>query len=123
MAVFPKVYSKYNPTKIVAPDTNVHQLEFGVDPGIDGPSPDAAGGRNYDFRVPLVSSPTSFGDERITLLIKVLVGTFLFNVGDDPTGNPGSYTVGDTFTVTVHNRASNLHFKASAVNDAFSVSA
>jgi len=123
MAIFPKVYSKYNPTKIVATDTNVNQLEFGVEPGIDGASPDVNGPKNHDFRVPLVSSPTNFGDERMTLLIKIVLGTFIFNVGDDPTGNPGTFTVGDTFTVSVHNRVSNLHFKATAIGDSFSVSA
>lgn len=120
---FNKIYTQYNPTKIVAVDTNVNQLEFGVDPGIDGPSPSASGGRNYDFRDPIVPSPTGASDERITLFIKILVGTFKMNVGDDPSANPADVTVGDTFTVTVHNRVANLHFQASAPGDAFFVSA
>lgn len=120
---FPKIYSKYNPTKIAAIDTQVYQLEFGVDPGIDGPSPDANGGRNYDFRDPLVPSPTGASDERITLFIKILSGSFKMNVGDDPTLNPLDVVAGDAFSVTIHNRVQNLHFLASAAGDSFFVSA
>ena len=120
--MFPKFYSKYNPTLIVAPDAAVNQLEFGVDPGIDGPSPDVAGGRNYDFRTPVVPTPIFSSDARVTLLIEIITGTFLFNVGDDPTGNPGTFTVGDKLTVSVQNRVSNLHFKATAAGDSFTVS-
>ena len=120
---FPKVYTQYNPTKIVAVDTSVNQLEFGADPGIDGGSPSATAGRNYDFRDPLVPSPTGKSDERITLLIKILVGSFKMSVGNDPSGNPMDVVAGDVFSVTIHNRVANLHFKASATGDAFSVSA
>jgi hypothetical protein len=123
MAIFPKFYSAFNPTLIVAPDAAVHQLEFGVDQGIDGPSPDAVAGRNYNFKVPLVPSPSGESDERITLFIKIISGSFKMNVGDDPTGNPLTLVVGDTFTVTIHNRVSNLHFLAAGAGDSFFVSA
>jgi hypothetical protein len=123
MAVFPKFYSAFNPTLIVAPDALVHQLEFGVDQNIDGPSPDAAGGRNYDFRVPLVPSPSGRSDERITLFIKIISGSFKMSVANDPTANPLTLVVGDTFTVTIHNRVSNLHFLATSGGDTFFVSA
>jgi hypothetical protein len=123
MAVFPKIYSVYNPTLVVAPDTLTHQLEFGTDPGIDGPSPDAAGGRNYDFRDPLVPSPTGKSDERITLFIKIIAGSFKMSVGNDPALNPLNVVAGDTFTVTIHNRVANLHFMALAAGNSFFVSA
>jgi hypothetical protein len=123
MAVFPKVYSIFNPTLVVAPDALVHQLEFGTDQGIDGPSPDANGGRNYDFRDPLVPSPSGVSDERITLFVKIVAGSFKMNVGSDPSLNPLSVVAGDTFTVTIHNRVANLHFLAAAGGNSFFVSA
>ena len=118
-----KIYTIYNPIKIVAPDTQVNELEFGTDRGIEGPSPDASGGRSYDFRDPLVPSPTGKSDERITLFVKILTGSFKMNVGSDPTSNPADLTAGDTFTVTVQNRVQNLWFLASSAGDSFFVSA
>lgn len=120
---FPKFYSAFNPNLIVAPDAMVHELEFGVDPNIDGPSPDAAGGRNYDFRVPLVPSPSGRSDERVTLFIKIIAGSFKMSVANDPTASPLTLVVGDTFTVTIHNRVANLFFLADAAGSSFFVSA
>jgi hypothetical protein len=108
---------------IVAAGATVQQLEFGVDPTIDGPSPGVGGGRSYDFRVPLVPSPSGRSDERITLFIKIIAGTFKMSVGNDPTANPLTLVVGDTFTVTIHNRVSNLHFLAGGAGNSFFVSA
>ena len=120
---FPKVYTIYNPTLIVATDAIVHELEFGVEPGIEGAGPTALAGKYHDFRDPVVPSPSGRSDERVTLLIKVVAGTFKMSVGNDPTANPLSLAVGDTITVTVHNRVSNLCFLASGAGNSFSVSA
>src|SRR6476660_3502800 len=124
MAVaIPKVFSAFNPNLIVAPDALVHQLDFGVGQGIDGPSPGVGGGRNYDFRDPLVPSPSGRSDERITLFIKIVSGSFKMSVGNDPTTSPLTLVVGDTFTVTIHNRVANLFFLATGAGDSFFVSA
>jgi len=122
MATYPKVYAAYNPTLVVAPDALVHELEFGVEQGIDAGSPTATAGRYYDFRDPVVPSPHFKNDERVTLFIKIVSGTFKMSVANDPTANPLTLVVNDTFTVTVHNRVSNLTFLASGAGASFFVS-
>jgi hypothetical protein len=123
MAIFPKVYTKYNPTLIVTTIVGVQQLEFGADPNIDGASPDALGPKNHDFRVPLASPHSQNNDERVILEIEIISGSFKMNVGDDPTGNPLTLIVGDIIRVSVHNRVSNLFFLNTAIGDSFTVTA
>lgn len=118
-----KIFTIYNPTKIVAVDTLVNELEFGVERSIDGASPSASGPKNHDFRDPLVPSPSGGSDERITLFVKVIAGSFKFNVGADPSSNTLDAVTDDIFTVTIHNRVSNLFFKATTAGDSFTVSA
>jgi hypothetical protein len=117
-----KINTIYNPTKIVAADTAVNELEFGAPLDFAG-SPSTTGPKNMDLRTPLVPSPSGISDQRITLLLKVTVGTFKFAVGVSPASNPATFTVGDTFSVTIHNRVMNLFFQATAPGDTFAVSA
>lgn len=124
MPEFPKVYTQFNPTKIIAADTAVNQLQFGgADSAVEGSSPDASVGRSYNLRDPIVPSPTGKSDQRVTLLVKVVKGIFQFCVAGDPSSNPLTSILNDVFSITVHNRVSNLHFKAGAVGDEFTVSA
>ena len=123
MGLFPKIYTAYNPATIVATGAAVTELEFGVEPGIEGAGPSATAGKYHDLRTPLVPSPSGVSDDRVTLLIKIISGSFKMSVGNDPTANALSLVVGDTLTVTIHNRVSNLIFLAGGAGNSFLVSA
>ena len=107
---FTKVYTTFNPTLITSPGAGIYELEFGVEPGIEGAGPSPTAGKYHDLRDPVVASPHFQNDERITLLIKIVSGSFKMSVGNDPTLNPLSLALDETITVTVHNRVSNLTF-------------
>ena len=107
---FTKVYTVFNPTLITSPGGGIYELEFGVEPGIEGAGPSATAGKYHDFRDPIVPSPQMQNDERITLLVKIVSGSFKMSVANDPTLNPLSLAIDDTITITVHNRVSNLVF-------------
>lgn len=57
--------------------------------------------------------------------VKVTVGTIKFRVGGDITGAEAdvpSFTVGESFPVTIYNGSRNLFFKAASGSDAFIIS-
>ena len=118
-----KIFLIYNPTTVVAADTNVNEIQFGAEdlppqPNILSGSPAPM---NHNAKTPII--PVSSLDKRVIAKIKVTVGSIKFAVAQDPTSNPLTVAIvaGEVIELSFHNGVSNIFFKATGVSNAFQI--